>query len=237
MTNLITDLSQQKAVTLLRIMYPIWAIVGLFSVMYVPATLIVPGDAATTANNIMDNDLLFRMGIVGSLITQLIFILVVLVLYKLFRPVNKDHTWLMVMFALVGVPIAMLNTLNRVAALMLLNGADYLNVFGADQLHAQMMLFLNLNEQGVFIASIFWGLWLFPLGYLIYKSGYFPRIFGVLMTIAGFGYLLGSFVHFLLPDYEAISSVLEVMTIGETIFMAWVLLKGGKIPKINPEIT
>ncbi len=237
MTNLITDLSQQKAVTLLRIMYPIWAIVGLFSIMYIPATLIVPGDAATTANNIMDNELLFRMGIVGSLITQLIFILVVLVLFKLFKQVNENHASLMVIFALVSVPIAMLNTLNRVAALLLLSSADYLNVFGADQLHAQMMFFLNLNEQGVFIASIFWGLWLFPLGYLIFKSGYFPRILGVLMIIAGFGYLLGSFAHFLLPNYEAISSVFEVMTMGETIFMAWVLLKGAKIPERNPEIT
>jgi len=198
--------------------------------MYIPATLIVPGDATTTANNIMANELLFRVGIVGSLITQLIFILVVLVLYKLFKPVNKNHAWLMVIFALVGVPIAMLNTLNRVAALLLLHGADYLNVFGADQLNAQMMLFLNLNEQGVLIAQIFWGLWLFPLGYLIYRSGYFPRILGVLVIIAGFGYLLGSFTHFLLPNYEAISSVLEVMTIGEIIFMAWILLKGAKIP-------
>jgi uncharacterized membrane protein len=237
MTNIITDLTQQKAVTILRILYPIWAVVGIFSIMYVPATLIVAEDATTTANNILDNELLFRMGIVGSLITQLIFILVVLVLFKLFKQVNENHASLMVIFALVSVPIAMLNTLNRVAALLLLNGADYLQVFGADQLHAQMMLFLNLNEQGVFIASIFWGLWLFPLGYLIYKSGYFPRILGVLVIMAGFGYLIDFFTHFLLPNYETIGPVLEVMTVGETIFMAWVLLKGAKIPKINPEIT
>ncbi|MBT9440018.1 MAG: DUF4386 domain-containing protein [Methanosarcinales archaeon] len=237
MTNIITDLTQQKAVTILRILYPIWAVVGIFSIMYVPATLIVQGDATTTANNILDNELLFRMGIVGSLITQLIFILVVLVLFKLFKQVNENHASLMVIFALVSVPIAMLNTLNRVAALLLLNGADYLQVFGADQLHAQMMLFLNLNEQGVFIASIFWGLWLFPLGYLIYRSGYFPRILGVLVIMAGFGYLIDFFTHFLLPNYETIGPVLEVMTVGETIFMAWVLLKGAKIPKINPEIT
>lgn len=237
MTNIITDLTQQKAVTILRILYPIWAVVGIFSIMYVPATLIVQGDATTTANNILDNELLFRMGIVGSLITQLIFILVVLVLFKLFKQVNENHASLMVIFALVSVPIAMLNTLNRVAALLLLNGADYLQVFGADQLHAQMMLFLNLNEQGVMIASIFWGLWLFPLGYLIYKSGYFPRILAVLVIMAGFGYLIDFFTHFLLPNYETIGPVLELMTVGETIFMAWVLLKGAKIPKINPEIT
>ena len=218
MVNLITDLSKHKAVTLLRLLYPIWAIVGLFSIMYVPATLIVSGDAAATAANIIADESLFRMGIAGSLITQLIQIVVVLVLYRLFRSVDKNHASLMVIFALVGIPIAMLNTLNRIAALQLLNSAD------------QMMLFLNLNAQGVIIASIFWGLWLFPLGYLIYKSGYFPRILGILVIIAGFGYLLGSFMHLLLPAYGTIASVLELMTFGEVLFMVWVLLKGAKLP-------
>ena len=218
MVNLITDLSKHKAVTLLRLLYPIWAIVGLFSIMYVPATLIVSGDAAATAANIMADESLFRMGIAGSLITQLIQIVVVLVLYQLFRSVDKNHASLMVIFALVGIPIAMLNTLNRIAALQLLNSAD------------QMMLFLNLNAQGVIIASIFWGLWLFPLGYLIYKSGYFPKIVGVLMFIAGFGYLLGSFMHLLLPTYGTIIQVLEFMTFGEVLFMVWILLKGAKLP-------
>ena len=233
MKNRISDMSQREAVTVLRLLYPIWAVVAIFSIMYVPATLIVPGDATTTANNIMANELLFRMGIVGSLITQLIFIFAVLVLYKLFKPVNKNHASLMVIFALVGVPIAMLNTLNRVAALLLLNGADYLKVFEPDQLHTLVLLFLNLNEQGVLIASIFWGLWLFPLGYLIYKSGYFPRILGALVVIAGFGYLLGSFTHFLLPNYEVIFPVFELMAFGEILFILWILLKGAKIPEMK----
>ena len=230
MTNHITDLSQRKAVTILRILYPIWMIVGIFSIIYVPTTLIVTEDAATTAGNILANESLFSMGIAGSLITQLILIVVVLVLYKLFKPVDENHASLMVIFALVGVPIAMLNTLNRIAALLLLSGADYLKVFGADQLQALMMFFLNLNEHGVIIASFFWGLWLFPLGYLIYKSGYFPKIFGVLMTVAGFGYLIGSFTSILLSNYEAIATVLELMTVGETLFIVWLVLKGAKIP-------
>ena len=217
MTNIITDLTQKKAITILRILYPIWAVVGLFSIMYVPSLLIVAGDATTTASNIMANESLFRMGIAGSLITQLIQIVVVLVLYQLFKSVDKNHALLMVIFALVGVPITMLNTLNKIAALLLLNNAN------------QMMFFLNLNEQGIFIASIFWGLWLFPLGYLIYKSDYFPKIFGILMAIAGFGYLIGSFTYFLLPSYEAIIQVSDLMTMGEIFFMIWVVLKGGKI--------
>ena len=232
MKNLITDLSQRKAITALRILYPIWFVVALFSVMYIPATLIVPGDATTTANNIMANELLWRMGIAGSLIVQIVQILVVLVLFKLLKPVNKNHASLMVVFALVGVPISMLNTLNRVAALLLLKGTDFLKVLGVDQLYAQMMFFLNMNEQGVLIATIFWGLWLFPLGYLIYKSGYFPRILGVLVMMGGFGYLLDSFTHFILPDAIP-QPVIILLTMGEILFMFWILFKGAKIPEIN----
>ncbi len=237
MTNLIADLSQRKAVTVLRFLYPIWFVLGLFSIMYVPSTLIVSEDAAATANNIMANEMLFRLGIVGSLLVQIIQILVVLLLYKLLKPVNKNMAVLMVVFALVGIPISMLNTLNRVATLLLVNGADYLKVFGADQLQALVMLFLNLNEQGQLIATIFWGLWLFPLGYLIYKSGYFPRFLGVLLIIAGFGYVLDFFTHLIYTNYanyEAIlSPVIIVLTIGEILFAGWVLLKGAKIPEMK----
>ena len=119
MTNRFADISQRKAVTVLRILYPIWFVLGLFGVMYVPSTLIASGDAAATANNIMANEMLFRLGIVGSLLVQIIQILVVLLLYKLLKPVNKNMAVLMVVFALVGIPISMLNTLNRVAALLL----------------------------------------------------------------------------------------------------------------------
>jgi len=158
MNNNLNDLSQQKAVAILRILYPIWAVVGVFSLMYVPSALIVVGNATTTAKNIIDNQFLFNMGIVGSLLTQLLFMAAVLVLYQLFKTVNKNQASLMVIFALVGVPIAMLNTLNRVAALLLLENPKL------------MMFFLDLNAEGIIIASIFWGLWLFPLGYLIYKK-------------------------------------------------------------------
>ena len=232
MKNLITDLSQSKAVTALRILYPIWFVVGLFSIMYVPTTLIVAGNAAKTASNIMANEMLFRMGIAGSLIEPIIFMLAALLLYKVLKPVNKNHALLMVIFVLVSVPITMLSTLNRIAALPLLNGADFLKVLGPNQLHVQMMLFLNLSEQGVLIATIFWGLWLFPLGYLVYKSGYFPRILGILVVIAGFGFLLDPFAHFLLPNYqETLSSILNILTIGEILFILWLVIRGAKIPE------
>ena len=232
MLNFISGMSQRKAVTVLRLLYPIWFVAGLFGVMYVPTTLIVSGDATTTANNILANELLFNMGIVSSLLTQLIFIFVVLALYKLFKPVNKNHAFLMVTFALVAVPIAMLNTLNRVAALLIVKGPDYLSAFEPAQLQSLMMFFLDLNAQGVFIASIFWGLWLFPLGYLIYKSGYFPRILGILVMLGGIGYTVDSFIRLLLPSFESIFlQALLILTIGEILFMGWLVLIGAKIPE------
>ena len=218
MVELTTDLSQRQAVTALRVLYPIWALIGMFSLFYVPSKLIVAGDAVLTASNIVANSLLFRMGVAGSLITQLIHIAVVLVLYQLFKSVNKNQSLLVMIFGLVGIPIAMLNELNNFAALSLLNNAE------------QMMFFLNLNGMGIYIAQIFWGLWLLPLGYLIYKSGYFPRIIGSLVSIAGFGFLLGSFMYFLIPEYTVLISISEFLTIGEIIFMLWVLLKGANIP-------
>ena len=232
-----TEISQRQAVTGLRILYPIWAIIGLFSVGYVPAALVVADDAAATAHNIVANEQLFRLGIIGSLTTQVLMIVVVLLLYRLLKSVSKQSAVLMVAFALVGVPIAMLNTLNRIAAVRLLTDARHLAVVGQEQLHDQVMFFLDLNEQGVLIATIFWGLWLIPLGYLVYKSGYFPRILGALLVISGIGYLLDTLTQFALTTYESYEAILEpaltFLAVGELVFMAWVLLKGANIP--DPE--
>ena len=226
-----SDISQSQAVKYLRLMYPIWFVIALVGVMYIPSTLIVPGDASTTASNIMGNELLFSTGIVASLVTQLIHIIVVLVLYQLFKTVNKDHSWLLVVFGLVGVPIAMLNDLNRVAALLIVRGGDYLTAFEPSQLNALMLFFLNLNEQGMYIATIFWGLWLFPLGYLVYESGYFPKIIGTGVMLAGLGYTLQPFTLLLLPAFQSIiMPILYILTMGELIFMAWLIVKGAKLP-------
>lgn len=232
MKSFTTELTQRKAVTILRILYPVWLIVGPFSLLYVPSTLIVAGDAATTASNIMSNELLFRMGIAGSLITQLLQVFVVLVLFKLFRPVNKNMSLLMVVFAFIGIPISMVNSFNRLAALMLLSGGDYLNAIPTDQLQTLSMFLLNLNEQVILtIPAIFWGLWLLPLGYLIKKSGYFPKILGILVVIGGIGYVLSSFTHLLFPGSETLLTLFEAITYGEVAFMIWVLFMGAKLPK------
>ncbi len=227
-------MNPKKTARIAGFLYLIMIVIAPFSVFYVPSILFVPGDAATTANNIMASEGLFRSGFVSGLIYQVISILLVLVLYKLLKPVNKNQALLMVIFALVGVPIAMLNELNQFAALLLLSGADYLTAFGADQLHAQVMLFLDLHRHGVQIAVIFWGLWLLPLGYLVFKSGFLPRILGILVIIGGFGYLIDVITFFLLPNYEnyeaIFSQVIPLLTIpGELLLMLWLLIKGVNV--------
>src|SRR5215211_6818098 len=188
-----------------------------------PSVLIVPGDAATTANNVLASESLFRLGVVSALITQTVQILLVLALYKLLKPVNRNLALLMVIFILLGVPIAMLNELNHFVVL-LLSGADYLTVFTADQLQALVPLLLDLHEHGTMIAHIFWGLWLLPMGYLIFKSGYIPRILGVLLIIGGFGYLIDFVTFLLFPDFDV--TIAEFTFIGELLLPLWLLIKG-----------
>ncbi|GAH07519.1 unnamed protein product, partial [marine sediment metagenome] len=188
-------------------------------------------DAAATANNIVASESLFRLSIVSALILQTVNIFVVLLLYKLLKVVNKNHAVLMVVFFLVSVPITMLNELNQFAALLLSSGADYLTVFTADQLQALVPLFLNLHEYGILIAMIFWGLWLFPMGYLVFKSGFLPRILGVLLMIACFGYLITSFGSLLLPNFgeTIIATIIGFTFYGEMFLALWLLIKGVNV--------
>ena len=226
MTDHTTETSPLIVARVAGFLYLLMVPFGIFGIMYVPSILIVPGDAATTADNIMASESLFRLSIVSALFLQLLGILVVLVLYKLLKPVNKNHAVLMVIFMLVAVPIAMLNELSQFAALLLLSGADYLTVFTADQVHALVSLFLELHEHGITIAGIFWGLWLFPMGYLVFKSVYIPRILGVLLIIGGFGYLIDSFVLILFPSFKGI--VLFTFW-GEVLLPLWLLIKGVNV--------
>ena len=197
---------------------------GIFGIIYVPSSLIVLGDAATTASNIMANELLYRLSIVTALTLQIVYIFLALALYKLLNPVDKNNAVLMVILVLVAAPIAMLNELNHVAVLLVLSGSDFLTAFSMDQVQASVPLFLNLHEHGVFIAQIFWGLWLFPMGYLIFKSNFLPLALGILMIIGGFGYLVDSFVYFIFPDFDVTFS--EFTFLGELLLPLWLMFKG-----------
>jgi len=223
---------ETSPLTLARVaglLYLMMVPLGIFGIMYVPSTLVVPGDVATTANNIMASESLFRLSIVSALLIQIDGIFVVLLLYRLLKPVNKNHAVLMVVFLLVAAPIAMLNELNHFAALSLLSGDDYLTVFTTDQSQALVPLFFDLHERGIDIASIFWGLWLFPMGYLVFKSGFLPRILGVLLMIGCFGYLIESFAALLLPDHEVNIAMFTFW--GEVLLPLWLLIKGVNVEK------
>jgi hypothetical protein len=210
------DLSQQKhAFLILRYIYPLWAVVGIFSLMYVPGELIVKEDAQLTVQNITGNEFLFRAGIAGRLITQLFSLAAVWFLYKLFYSSFKDATILMAVFALVGVPMAMLSDANQLTALEILDNPE------------QVYNLLRLGSRGTIIASIFWGLWLLPLGYMIIKSPLFPTIIGWLVVLAGVGYTLVSFAYFLGAE-GIMLDILNYLTFGELIWMLWVTIFGAK---------
>jgi len=200
---------------------------GIFSLMYVPSSLIVSGDAAATANNIMASEALFRLGIVSTLLGQVIGILYILVLYRLLKPVSKNIAVLMVVFSLLGIPMTMLNELSQLGVLQLLSGADYLTAFTTEQLQALAYLLVRLHANGISIAAVFWGLWLFPLGYLVFKSGFLPAILGVLLIIAGFGYLIDSFALFLVPGSTVAIGLFTGW--GEVIFPLWLVIKGVRV--------
>ena len=157
--------------------------------MYIPSHFIVRGDAAATAEKIMSGEFLFRIGIVSELISFTAFIFVARVLYRLLHGVNKTHASLMVTLIVVSIPISLVNLLNVIAALILVRGENYLSVFTKPQRESLALMFLDLHDYGFSVAQIFWGLWLVPFGLLVYRSGFLPRILGVLLVIACFGYL------------------------------------------------
>lgn len=221
--------STKKTARIAGLLYLVNGVTGFFGIIYVPGKLIVSGNTGATANNILASERLFRLGIVSELICAAEFIFLVWILYRLLGGVNKTHASLMVILGLVFVPIMFVNTLNEIAALTLLRGADFLSVFGPSQREALAMLFLDLHRYGYVIGWIF-GLWLFPLGVLVFKSGFLPRILGVLLIAACFGYLADSFTPLLLPSYENMVGRLAgiPLTLGEPAMILWLLIMGAK---------
>lgn len=194
--------------------------------------LIVFGDATTTARNIMASEWQFRVGITGDLVSAVFFLLAAWALYALLKPVNKNMALLFLLLNLGGVAIYSINLLNQFAAVLLLSGADYLKVFQADQLQSQAMFFLELHHNGYWIAQIFFGTWLFPLGYLVYKSGFLPKILGIVMMIHFVGWTTTSLLFFLSPGFTAITYVTYPLGfISEFGLTLWLLIMGAKEQK------
>jgi hypothetical protein len=216
------------------LLYVLISIPGIFALIYVPGKLIVDGNATATASNIAAHETLFRLGIAANLISQILFMWVALALYDLLKEVSRRQAALMLTLIVVPVPIVLLNELNAIAALTLVRGADFLSIFEKPQRDSLAMLFLNLHSYGFDIAAIFWGLWLFPLGLLVYRSGFIPRLLGVLLMLNGFTFPVNSFTSLLLPQYENIvSRWMKPLSFAELLFMFWLLIMGAK-PKPLP---
>jgi len=209
-------------------LYLLASIIGIFGLIYVPK-LIVPGDATATADHVRTSETIFRLGIASELTGFILFIFVVLALYRLFKGVNEKHALAMAILLLVSIPISLLNVLNEIAALILVSGADFLSAFEKGQLDALAYLFLRLHGQSFVVAQIFWGLWLFPFGILIIRSGFIPRFLGYLLFIAGFGNVTSSFIWLLLPSYAPIiDRFTGVLTAAELPIIFWLLIWGAK---------
>ena len=209
------------------LLYLALAVIFPFSLIYVPSTLFVFGDAAATADNIRASELLFRAGIFSGLIANVLFVFLALALYRLLNEVSRNQAVLMVILVMLAVSVAFGNTFNQIAALVVLSGADFLSVFDKPQLDALAYVFLRLHSQALQAIQIFWGLWLFPFGVLVYKSQFIPKVLGVLILIAGSAYLAGSFVSLVLPQYrDIVAPVISILVLGEVPIIVWLLFFG-----------
>jgi Domain of unknown function (DUF4386) len=211
-------------------LYILFSAFGVVRLLYIPSHLFVHGNAAATANNIATHELLFRFGIVSYLLGAAGWIFVTLALYRLLKGVDQGLAILMVILgSLVAVPIFFFNAVNDVAALLFARSADFMSVFDKPQREAFVMLFLRLHHHGDLANEIFWGLWLIPLGLLVYKSRFLPRFLGVWLMAGCLGYLALSVTGFLFPQYEdKIFTYSQPFTISELAFMLWLVIMGAK---------
>jgi len=229
MTNKERINSPQKTARVAAFVFLIIFFLGMSTELFIRPAIIVPGDAAATVKNIAASEALFRLSLVSDLIRQMFMMLLPLVLYKLLKPVNKTIASLMVIFYLVCVPISLLNELNHLAVLLLSSGAGYLTAFKADQLNALVMFFLELRKYGTFIPQVL-SFWVLLLGYLVFKSGFLPRILGILLMLGGLCYTVQAVLFILFPNFDAMILGLFAF-IGELLFYLWLLIMGVKDQK------
>jgi hypothetical protein len=211
------------------LLYLLVAITAPFGLMVVPAKLIVTGDAAATASLIAGHDALLRLGMASELFHQAVEVFMVLVLYNLFKPVNRTLAQQMLVLGLVPIPMVFLNVLGEVAAATVASGPAWLAAFGKPQLDALALLFMHLHAQGLQLAAVFWGLWLLPLGLLMLRCGFVPKVFGWLAIASSLGYVLGSFTSLIAPGLAAaLGTPVFVLELGEPMMILWLVLVGAR---------
>ena len=225
-----------KAARIAGGIYLLMVLTAPFSLIYVPSKLIVRGNALATADNILAHETMFRLSIFGDLIGHVIFICLAVALYRLLSNVNKTWAILMVSFVLVSAAVGFLNALNNIAAVILFRGGEFLDVIDKTQRDALGMLFVRLHSQGEFISEIFWGVWLFPFGLLVFRSGFLPRWIGVWLMINCFGYVFLSVISFFFPAYDDKAFLyLQPVLFGELAIMLYLVIRGANVKALPAE--
>ena len=231
--------SVKKTAHVTGILYLVIFFANLFVFIFVSGSLNVAGDAATTTDNIQASESLYRSGVVSYLIVFLSEIGTTILLYKLLAPVNKTLAMVMMTTRLMQAAVHAANLINFIFPLILLNGGDYLTSFAPDQINSLVLLFTDVHYYGVLVSEAFFAVSLFLLGYLVYKSELFPGILGIMLAIAGAGYVLDSFGIFLMPQHQALFANIMIAPaiIAELSFTLWLLIKGIRTPKLESRQT
>lgn len=221
--------TNKKAARLAGLLYLIYIVVHVLADVIGRSKIIVYGDAAATAQNMLASAGQFRLGYMLDLIAAVLFLLTAWALYRLLKPVNEHLALLFLLLNLGGVAIQAASDLFLPVSQLLVSGADYARVFPANQLPALAMSVLYLYKNGFMIAQIFYGAWLLPLGYVVYKSGFLPRILGGVLMVHCCTWLLTSLQFFLFPGFTAITYISYPLgLIAECGLSLWLLIKGAK---------
>jgi hypothetical protein len=206
---------------------------------YFTGRVYVPGDTTATVNNIQAAETMVRVAIASGLVSNAVFVLLAITLYKLFEDVSSAYASALVALVVVAASVASLNYLSQLAALSLLGESASLATFEPDQVNALVLWLLEIHAGGIHLVTLFWGLWLFPLGVLTYRSGFIPRSLGALLVVGSVGYVLNVLVLLVVPTVESIAVVGPLLaivvalgpviaTLGEFSMMAWLVLKGAQ---------
>lgn len=206
------------------------AVVGPIGIL-VPTSLVVPGDAAATVDNVIASESTFRIGVAAQGVLILLEIALTIMLYVLLRPANKTLSIIAASARLAMATVQGVNVFNHLAALLLLNGGESLTAFATDQLQALVLFFLNLHTQAELVWGLFFGLHLLVLGYLVFKADYFPGFLGIVLIVASLCYLPTGFGKILLPRFAAVYVWIGYFSIIELAFPIWLLIKGAKDPE------
>jgi hypothetical protein len=228
-----TEFSPMKYARLGGILYLVIIAAGIFGELFVRNKLVVSGDAVATATNIIAHPLLWRMGIGVDLIMQLCDIPVMLILYVLLKPVNKNIAMMNLLFNIIQTAVLVANKLNLIIPLLLLGSSDYLLAMDPHQLQSMSYMFIKLHGYGFSVGLIFFGLVCILEGGLIFKSGFLPKSLGLLMQIAGVCYLINSFAMLLTPSFANVlfPFVLMPPLIAELSLALWLVVKGVDVAK------